>query len=49
VDIDQVQKHIDEVATGLSSDAAILYLGNYITEYGVVRRLFDRAKDDPAF
>jgi hypothetical protein len=45
--IDQVQKHIDEFATGLSSDAVILYLGNYITEYGVVRRLFDRAKDDP--
>jgi hypothetical protein len=45
--IDQVQKHIDEFATGLSSNAAILYLGNYITENGVVRRLFDRAKDDP--
>jgi hypothetical protein len=42
-----VQKHIDEFATGLSSNAAILYLGNYITEDGVVRRLFDRTKDDP--
>lgn len=31
---------------GLSSDAAILYLGNYITEFGVVRRLMDRAKED---
>jgi len=44
--IDQVQKHIDEFATGLSSNEAVLYLGNYITEYGVVRRLFDRAQDD---
>lgn len=44
--IEQVQKHIDEFATGLSSDAAILYLGNYITEFGVVKKLMDRAKDD---
>ena len=44
--IDQVQKHIDKFSTGLSSVAAVLYLGNYITEYGVVRRLFDRAQDD---
>jgi hypothetical protein len=44
--IEHVQKHIDEFATGLSSEAAILYLGNYITEYGVIRRLFHRAKDD---
>ena len=44
--IDQVQKHINEFTTGLSSEAAVLYLGNYITEYGVVRRLFDRAQDD---
>lgn len=44
--IEQVQKHIDEFATGLSSNAAILYLGNYITEFGVVKRLMDRAKDD---
>lgn len=44
--IEQVQKHIDELATGLSSDAAVLYLGNYITEFGVVKRLVDRAKED---
>jgi hypothetical protein len=44
--IEQVQKHIDELATGLSSDAAILYLGNYITEFGVVKKLIDRAKED---
>jgi hypothetical protein len=45
--IEQVQKHIDELQTGLSSDAAILYLGNYITEFGVIKRLMDRAKTDP--
>jgi hypothetical protein len=45
--IEQVQKHIDELATGMAPDAAILYLGNYITEYGVVKRLMDRAKQDP--
>lgn len=44
--IEQVQKHIDEFATGLSSNAAILYLGNYITEFGVVKKLMDRAKED---
>lgn len=42
----EVQKHIDEMATGLASEAAVLYLCNYITEFGVVRRLIDRAKDD---
>jgi len=45
--IEQVQKHIDELAIGLSSNAAVLYLGNYITEFGVIRRLMDRAKEDP--
>lgn len=44
--IDQVQKHIDELATGIASNGAILYLGNYITEFGVVRRLIDRTKED---
>ena len=44
--IDQVQKHIDELATGIASNGAILYLGNYITEFGVVKRLLDRAKED---
>jgi hypothetical protein len=44
--IDQVEKHVDEFPTGLSSNAAVLYLGNYITEYGVVRPLFERAQND---
>jgi hypothetical protein len=44
--IDQVQKHIDELATSLSADGVVLYLGNYITEFGVVKRLMDRAKED---
>jgi hypothetical protein len=44
--IDQVQKHIDKFATGLSSGAAVLYLCNYISEYRVMRRLLDRAQAD---
>lgn len=41
-----VISHIDEFKAGLESDAIILYLGNYITEYGSVATLIDRAKTD---
>lgn len=41
-----MQKHIDELATSPSADGVVLYLGNYITEFGVVKRLMNRAKDD---
>jgi hypothetical protein len=44
--IEQVQKHIDELATSLAADGVVLYLGNYITEFGVVKKLMDRAKED---
>lgn len=43
---DQVKKHIDEFKAGLDGRAKILYLGNYITEYGSVQALMDRAKRD---
>lgn len=43
---EQVIKHIDEFKTGLDSTAKIIYLGNYITEYGSIQTLVDRAKID---
>lgn len=43
---EQVMKHIDEFKAGLDSSALILYLGNYITEYGSVQSLKNRAKTD---
>jgi phage terminase large subunit-like protein len=41
-----VISHIDEFKAGLDSQAIILYLGNFITEYGSVATLFERAKTD---
>lgn len=43
---EQVIKHIDEFKAGLDSTAKILYLGNYITEFGSIQSLIDRAKTD---
>lgn len=43
---EQVIKHIDEFKTGLDSTAKIIYLGNYITEFGSIQTLVDRAKID---
>lgn len=43
---EQVISHINEFKTGLDSTAKILYLGNYITEFGSVQTLFERAKTD---
>ena len=43
---EQVIEHINEFKSGLDSQAIILYLGNYITEYGSIRTLIDRAKID---
>lgn len=42
----QVISHINEFKAGLDSSAIVLYLGNYITEYGSVQTLIDRAKID---
>jgi hypothetical protein len=38
-----VQGHIDEFATRLGSELTTLCLGNFIPEFGVVKRLMDRA------
>lgn len=43
---EQVIKHMDEFKAGLDSNALIVYLGNYITEFGSVNTLKDRAKLD---
>lgn len=42
----QVKDHISEALAGMSPDGAIIYLGNYITEYGNIQYLLDRAKID---
>ena len=42
----QVADHISEAMAGLSTDGFMLYLGNYITEYGNVNHIFQRAKND---
>ena len=43
---EQVAQHINEFASGLGATAIILYLGNYITEFGNIQELFNRAKTD---
>lgn len=43
---EQIKSHINEFATGLDSKANILYLGNYISNHGVVQSLMDRGKQD---
>lgn len=42
----QVRDHMTEAQAGMSPDGFILYLGNYITEYGNIQWLMDRAKND---
>ena len=40
----QVRDHLSEAMAGMSTDGFILYLGNYITEYGNIQWLMDRSK-----
>lgn len=42
----QVADHISEAMAGMSPDGFMLYLGNYITEYGNIQHIFERAKTD---
>lgn len=42
----QVKEHISEAMSGMSPEGSILYLGNYITEYGNVQYIMERAKKD---
>lgn len=43
---ENVKAHISEFYGGLAGNAKILYLGNYISEYGTIQSLLDRAKTD---
>lgn len=45
--MEQVRNHIKEFYGGLAPDHRVIYLGNYITEYGVIEDLMKRAKTDP--
>jgi len=42
----QVANHISEAQSGMDANGIVLYLCNYITEYGNVNKLFERSKDD---
>ncbi len=43
----QVRDHITEAMAGLSPNGVILYCCNYLSEYGNVQWLIERAKTDP--
>lgn len=43
----QVKDHITEAMAGMSPNGFILYLGNYITEYGNIAWLMERSTDNP--
>lgn len=43
----QVKDHITEAMAGLAPNGVILYCCNYLSEYGNVQWLIDRAKNDP--
>lgn len=42
----QIIKHIKEFQAGLDGSARILYLGNYITEFGSIQSLINRSATD---
>lgn len=42
----QVADHISEAMAGMSPDGFMLYLGNFITEYGNIMHIMERAKND---
>ena len=42
----QVADHLSEAMAGMSPDGFMLYLGNYITEYGNIAHIFKRAEND---
>ena len=42
----QVRDHITEAMAGMATDGFILYLGNYITEYGNIAWLMERARNN---
>jgi phage terminase large subunit-like protein len=42
----QIGDHISEAMAGMSTDGFMLYLGNYLTEYGNIANLMKRAKSN---
>jgi phage terminase large subunit-like protein len=42
----QVRDHLSEALAGMSTDGNIIYLGNYLTEFGNIQALIDRAETD---
>lgn len=42
----QVADHISEAMAGMATNGFMLYLGNFITEYGNIQHIFTRAKTD---
>lgn len=42
----QIIKHMKEFQAGLDGNAKVLYLGNYITEFGSIQSLIDRSSVD---
>lgn len=43
----KIKMHIEELKAGLSVDASVLYLGNYIAEDGVISFVMERVKANP--
>jgi len=41
----KIREHIDECRSGLPQEGSIIYLGNYITEDGVIAYIMDSLKD----
>lgn len=44
---DQIRDHITEAMGGLAENGVIIYLANYLSEFGNVQFLIDRSKKDP--
>ena len=43
----KIISHVNELITGLGTTGAVLYLGNYITEYGVIQHIKNKLENDP--
>lgn len=47
--IQAIIAHLNELIGGLAPTASVIFLGNYISESGVVQYILDKAKDNPRF
>lgn len=43
----KIKGNLDEIKRGMAPNTSILYLGNYITEEGVVAYIMERVRDNP--